>query len=105
MPFDSLSAVKRVTPFLVLAAIIIRSANPPSITNVFFPLIMNLFPFFSALVSETIGLCLGPSSSAKQQVIFPLTISGRYFFFCSSVPSLETKLAPMTAVARRGEGG
>ena len=81
-----------------------KLANPPSITNVFFPLIINLFPFFSALVSETIGLCLGPSSKAKQQVIFPLTISGRYLFFCSSVPSLERKLVPITAVARRGEG-
>ena len=38
-----------------------KLANPPSITNVFFPLIINLFPFFSAQVSETIGLCLGPS--------------------------------------------
>ena len=83
---------------------IIRSAKPPSTTKHFLPFIKNFSPFFSAVTSEIFGLCLGPSSNAKQQVRLPFAISGRYFFFCSSVPSLEIKLAPRTAVANRGEG-
>ena len=62
---------------------IIRSAKPPSTTKHFLPFIKNFSPFFSAVTSEIFGLCLGPSSNAKQQVRLPFAISGRYFFFCS----------------------
>ncbi len=81
MPIASLLVIKREVPLPVSAAIIKKSAKPPSRTNVFCPFIMYESPSFFAVVSRLVGECLLDSSRAKERVISPDAILVRYSFF------------------------
>jgi hypothetical protein len=81
MPLVSLLAMKRDVPLPLSAAIIKKSAKPPSRTNVFSPFTMYESPSFLATVSRLVGECLLDSSRAKASVTSPDAILVRYSFF------------------------
>ena len=88
MPLVSLLAMKREVPLPLSAAIIKKSAKPPSRTNVFSPFMMYESPSFLATVSRLVGECLLDSSRAKASVISPDAILVRYSFFDLHYPLL-----------------
>jgi hypothetical protein len=87
MPIASLLVIKREVPLPVSAAIIKKSAKPPSRTNVFWPFIMYESPSFFAVVSRLGGECRLDYSRAKERVIDTDSILVIYSFFLIFIPS------------------